>query len=227
MDKHSSILLAVGGVIAAAGGAFMAVPPRRGTAPGWANAWFDAGFACVIAGLLLAGLGLLAHFRRMRQTPPTPEAKGTQRDLTAGAQSPPLVVKIMPHSWFDNWESCRIAILLVELENTTDRHISIARHEVTHEKNGRPHWDHQATNDQRMKIIQEITRRQSDRRYGMPLDNVRVIPARSCVSACFLAPVFRSAAGGSPEFILTVEDDIGNKYIARLPRREPRTYGPT
>jgi hypothetical protein len=75
-----------------------------------------------------------------------------------------------------------------------------------------------------MKIVQEIARRQKDGGYGQPLEDIRRIAARSRSSGCYLAPVARNPAGGTPECAIAVEDDIGNRYLAKLPKREPRTY---
>lgn len=224
MDKHSSVLLAAGGVIAAAGGAFMTVTPTKSSASDWTNTWFSAGFACVIIGLCLAALGLFMHFNRQRLKSSAVGAKEATRVPKAGDPGPPLIIKIMPHSWFENWGPCRIAILLVEVENTTDRDISIVRYEFTCDNEGQPHWDHRATNDERMEIVREITRRQNDLDYGPPLEDIKRIAARSRVSGCCLAPVSRNPVGGTPECVLEVEDDMGNRYLAKLPRRKPRTY---
>jgi len=229
VDKHSSVLLAAGSVMAATGGTFMAVTPSKISAAIWANAWFSAGFACVVVGLALAALGVYLHFRRLHLKSCAPNGEGKKRIPTSTADTlglpvPPMIVRIMPHSRFENWGLCRIAVLLVEVENTTDRDISIGCYEFTCDDEGQPHWDHQATNDQRMKIVQEIARRQNDGDYGQPLEDIKRIAARSRSSGCYLAPVARNPAGGTPECAIAVEDDIGNRYLAKLPRREPRTY---
>jgi hypothetical protein len=221
MDKHSSALMATGGVLVPAGGALMAV----GHATTWASAWFCGGIACAGPGVLLALLGLFAHFRASRKKPSTEQDKPVV-GLGAGvlaAPIQPLIYKILQDTRFDPWGPCRIAILQIEIENTTDRDISISGWQFTCDDEGRPHWDYQVTNDQRMKVVQEITNRQNASGYGA-LEEITHIAARSRASGCWLAPVARNPAGGTPECSITFEDDMGNKYVVKQPRREPRTY---
>ena len=230
MARHSSVLLAAAAVIVAAGAAFMTISPGKSQASVWANDWFCAGFSCLILGLAMGALGLIAHFRRRRPKAPAPVAEKAGHARPAHDQdqtSPPLAVRIRTDSRFEPLGQCRVAAMHVEAENTTDRDIPIAGFEFSCDSEGQPHWDRQVTNDQRMQVAQEITRRQNDQVYGPSLEDIRLIPARSSVSGWYLVPVSRNPAGGTPECTLIVEDDMGNKYLARLPRREPRTYEAT
>lgn len=232
-DRHSATLLTAGGVAVTVGGVFMAVTalePSKTPRSIWANAWFATGFGCLAVGVMLALLGLYLHFRRPKPTSPAPEATEPAPVTAAvrlGPPLPPLVVKILPDSRFEGWQqSIMIAILHVEVENTTDKDILIDGYEFTYDTEGRPLWDHQGTNDEQISVLQEINRRDQSQEHGQPLQKFRRIAARNRISGWFLRPVPRSLAGGTPECTVVVRDDIGNRYPAKMPRQEPRTYDP-
>jgi hypothetical protein len=232
-DKRSAALIATGGVTATVGGAFILVttpapggPPR----PMWANAWFDIGFAGSIAGLVLAALGLYLIFRRQDRT--RPGTRAVEPDPAPapggpGSAFPPLVVKILPDSRFVSWQkTAMIAALHVEIENTTTRDIVIDGYEFTCDNEGQPLWDHQTSADERISLLREIKRRDDSGEHGPRLRDITRIASRNRISGWLLMPVSRDSGGGTPGCTVAVRDVPGNRYLAKLPRQEPRTYAP-
>ena len=76
-DKHTGALWAAGAALIAGGGIFMAVTgfePTKTPETVWANSWFDLGFAFVILGLVITGVGVVVHFRREVQSGSVPAA---------------------------------------------------------------------------------------------------------------------------------------------------------
>jgi len=230
-DKRSAALIAAGSVTVTVGGAFItvtALEPGRPLAPIWVNAWFDIGFACVIIGLILAAFGLYMNFSRQERTLPAVEATEPRLGPATGRLGlPPLVVNILADSRFVSWRnSTMIAALHVEIENTTEKEILIDGYEFTCDNEGQPLWDHRASNDERISVLQEIKRRDECHEHGQPLQNFTRIASRNRISGWFLMPVSRNPGGGTPGCKIAVRDVLGNRYLAKLPRQEPRTYDP-
>jgi hypothetical protein len=231
-EKHSMALLAAGGVMVTAGGGLMAVTavePSKTPRSIWANAWFGIGFTCVIISLMLMLVGLYLNFRKNKRASagervtcsvPLPATN------TPGTQLPPLLVRI-PADWtFESYLFARIAALPVEIENMTSRSILIDRYEFISDDEGRPQWHHQATYKDRRSVLDEIERRDLSQEYGQPLRSFTRIPAHCRITGWLLEPVSRNPAGGTPECTVVVIDDFGNRYLATLPRQEPRTFDP-
>jgi hypothetical protein len=232
-DRRSAALIAAGSVTATVGGAFITVTALEPGMPLrliWLNAWFDIGFVCVITGLILAALGLYLNFRRQERTSTAAKATELGPGATAcGHRSPlpPLVVKILADSRFESWRnSAMIAALHVEIENTTDKDILIDGYEFTCDNEGQPLWDHGASHDERISVLQEIKRRDKSQEHGQPLQNFSRIASRNRISGWLLMPVSRNPGGGAPGCTIAVRDVLGNRYLAKLPRQEPRTYNP-
>lgn len=230
VDTHSGALLGTAAVTVGAGGAFMLVTglePSK-THSIWMNAWFDTGLALVILGLAVAGLGLYANFRKLRTgTSAADAAKPAQVPPTDKPRRPlpPLEVKILPDSGFERWgQSVRIAALHVEVKNTTGKDILVNDYEFSYDTQGRPTWEQQATNDEQLAVRQEIKRRDECQEHGQPLGNFTRINANGQVYGWLLAPISRNPAGGTPECTVTVVDDDGDRYPAKLPGREARTW---
>lgn len=232
-DRHSGTLLGAGGVLVTAGGTFMAVTalePSRISKSIWGNSWFDTGFACLIVGLAFAALGVYLNYRKQRPASadaeragpaPATEIKGPGRPL------PPLLVRILPDSRFEKWtRSVMIAALHVAVENTTDKELSIDGYEFIFSNDGHFSWDYQVANDEQISALQEIKRRDQCQENGRPLRALEQISAGNRISGWLLTAIPRNPAGGTPECTIVVMDDIGNKYTAKLPRQEPRTYDP-
>jgi hypothetical protein len=232
-DKHSAALIATGSVTATVGGAFItvtALEPGRPLRPIWANAWFDIGFACAIVGLVLAAFGLYLNFRRQARTPPAASATepvpGPAADGPASA-FPPLVVKVLTDSRFVGWrQAAMIAALHVEIENTNTKDIMIDGYEFTCDNEGEPIWDHQTSAEERISLLQEIKRRDENAEHGHRLRDITRISSRNRISGWLLMPVSRNSGGGTPGCTVAVRDVLGNRYLAKLPRQEPRTYDP-
>lgn len=231
-DRHSSTLLAAGGVLAPAGGVFMtvtALEPAKIPRAVWASSWFDIGLACLITGLLFATLSLFLNYRRRKSITALPK-KRTKPPTTTGKprQSlPPLMVKIQLDSQFNRWEnSLWIAILNVSMENTTSKDVLIDSFEFTYSNEGRLPWEHQVTDAEQASVVQEIERLYQAREHGQPLKGLTHIAAGNRLSCYHLAPVPRDPEGGTPECKIVIKDGMGNKYPARLPRQEPRTFDP-
>ena len=156
VDTHSGALLGTAAVTVGAGGAFMLVTglePSK-THSIWMNASFDTGLALVILGLAVARLGLYANFRKLRTgTSAADAAKPAQVPPTDKPRRPlpPLEVKILPNSGFERWgQSVRIAALHVEVKNTTGKDILVNDYEFSYDTQGRPTWEQQATDDERL-----------------------------------------------------------------------------
>ena len=65
-------LMALSGLMIAIGGTLMpvaALEPSKTPRSIWASGWFDAGFVCVILGLLFGGIGLYLYFWRKAHQP--------------------------------------------------------------------------------------------------------------------------------------------------------------
>jgi len=232
-DKHSAALIAAGSVTATVGGAFVtvtALEPGRPLRPLWANAWFDIGFACAIIGLALAALGLYLNFRRQERTPPVAGATEPGPGPAGGRPGPvlpPLVVKVLADSSFAGWRhTAMIAALHVEIENTTNQDIVIDGYEFTCDNAAQPLWNHQVSTDERISLLQEIKRRDESQEHGQPLRSFTQIASRNRISGWLLMPVSRNSEGGTPGCTVAVRDVLGNRYLAKLPRQEPRTYAP-
>ena len=76
-DRHTAAFWAGGAAFIAGGGIFMAVTgfePTKTPGTVWANSWFDLGFAFVILGLIVTGIGVVLHFRREVKSAAAPAA---------------------------------------------------------------------------------------------------------------------------------------------------------
>lgn len=65
-------------MVVAAGAALMtveALEPSKKPHSIWANTWFDVGFACLIAGLVIAAVGLYLHLRHRRMPSTVPAGR--------------------------------------------------------------------------------------------------------------------------------------------------------
>ena len=96
-DRHTAAFWAGGAAFIAGGGIFMAVTgfePTKTPGTVWANSWFDLGFAFVILGLIVTGIGVVLHFRREVQPGSAPPAVNT-------AASPPAAIPpaVNPAEW--------------------------------------------------------------------------------------------------------------------------------
>lgn len=233
VDRHSGTLLGAGGVLVAAGGAFVAtaaLEPSKTARSIWVNSWFDTGFACLIAGLVFTVLGVYLNYHKQRSasadaeratSAPMARIEGPARSL------PPLLVRILPDSRFQKWRhSVMIAALHVAVENTTDKDIQIEGYEFVYSNEGLLSWDYQVANDEHISALQEIKRRDENQENGKPLRDLGRISAGNRISGWLLTTIPRNPAGGTPECTIVILDDIGNRYTAKLPRQEPRTYGP-
>jgi len=227
-DSHSSALLGAGGVMVAAGAAFMALAPSKATKSFWANSWFDVGFACLIIGLILAARGFYLNYRRQKPAPTVvTETKLVMKTARLRSPRPPLVVQILPDSGFERWNhSAMIATLQVAIENTTSKDILIDGYEFTYGRAGQLAWDHQATDDEQISTLQEIKRREQSLDHSQSLRELRRISAGDRISRRLLKSIPRNPAGGTPECTVAIIDDVGNKYTAKLSGQEPRTYDP-
>ena len=93
-DKHSAAFWAGGAALIAGGGIFMAVTgfePTKTPGTVWANSWFDLGFAFVILGLVITGVGVVMHFHREVQpgsAPPAVSATNGPPTATPAAADP-------------------------------------------------------------------------------------------------------------------------------------------
>jgi len=77
-DRHSGVLMAAGGIVVAAGAAFITVAALEPTPKPhsiFANVWTDVGLALVLAGLLITAVGLYLHFRRRPESPSPPPGR--------------------------------------------------------------------------------------------------------------------------------------------------------
>jgi hypothetical protein len=155
--------------------------------------------------------------------------KGAWHEIIRGTHEvklPNLIVTIMEDSRFEDWQYIAlIAALHVQVENTTDTDILVKGYGFTYDNEGRPLWDHQASDDDRRSVEGEIHRRLERQEYGQPLINYMRIPARTRISGWYVTDVTRNPSGGTPECTVIVRDDTGNQYRAVLPKREPRIYG--
>ena len=214
-----------------AGAAFMAVTalePSKNSKSIWANSWFDTGFACLIVGLVLAALGVYLNYHRQKPTSTAvTRAEPVTEFARLGPRIPPLLVKVLPGISFERWKhSVMIVTFQVAIENTTDKDILIDGYDFIYGSAGHLAWDHQTVDDEQISTLQEIRQREGSQENGQSLRDLRRIAAGNRISRRLLIPVPRNPAGGTPECTVVIIDDIGNRYTARLPGQEPRTYDP-
>jgi hypothetical protein len=150
-------------------------------------------------------------------------------DITSGEReveaAPPLIVKILDDSQFENWKYIAlIAALHIQVENTTDAPILIGGYAWTSPCDGEPQWDDHATGDEILSIKREIARRDETQQHGQPLRHYARIGPHQSISGWFLVPVTRKPRGGTPACTIIVSDSVGNEYRATLPARSPQVY---
>ena len=155
---------------------------------------------------------------------------GNWVDLARGEHEvkapPPLIVRIMPDSQFENWRYIAlIAALHVQVKNTTDTPIPIGGYAFTSDPSAGLAWRTQATGEEIMSIRREIARRDETQHYGQLLRNFARIGAHETISGWFLVAVNRPPADGTPACTVIVEDGVRNEYRATLRAREPQVHG--
>jgi hypothetical protein len=153
------------------------------------------------------------------------DAKGAWHWIAMGTYGvtglPALIVTLRDSQW-ENWKYVALlAALHVEITNTTNRAILIASYAFTTDNRGLPSWESSATGDQHIEVMREINARQEGHRYGPSLRIHSEVPARDSVSGWFVTAVTRDPAGGTPECVFIVKDDIGNEYPVTIERQEP------
>jgi hypothetical protein len=140
-------------------------------------------------------------------------------------QTAPIVVQIIDYR-FENWHQVAlIASLHVEVKNTTNKDILLQSYGFTVENEGRTPWEHHVSGEDRLSVTREIERRMGRHDPGMPIRKFMRIPAHDTVSGWYWSAVTRIPTGGSPGCTFIVEDDVGNRYQAKIPKSEPKTYG--
>jgi hypothetical protein len=152
-------------------------------------------------GLLLVGVGLLLVVIPLRRR----KSRAKRQEPTS-----PLVVEII-ETQFEDWR--RVAVLIaafrVKITNTTDRAIQVSGYAVTCDS---PSWMFQVTGGERLALQREMAARAQDQRYGVPLRNFSMIPAKESVSGWMITAVSRDPAGDTPECVITVSDDLDSEY---------------
>jgi hypothetical protein len=156
-------------------------------------------------------------------------ANGTWHYLAEGAHEvadvPALTVMIID-SQFENWKYLAlIAALRVQITNATGRAVQLRGFGFTHDPDGEPGWLTTVSGDEQLELGRELHARKERQHYGIPLRNYSVVPPHESVTGWVVEAVTRHASG-TPRCIVMVEDSIGNKYQAVLPKQEAQTYGP-
>jgi hypothetical protein len=132
----------------------------------------------------------------------------------------PLAVKIEDMIWETLNSAFWALALKVDMKNRTSRSVKIVSCESVHEASDGTLVSAQLSDEDSRAV--EYTA--DSKRYFPPLLRYPEIPARRSVSGWYVTPVARNPAGGTPKCIITVIDEIGNRYKLVIPAQEPHTY---
>ena len=131
-----------------------------------------------------------------------------------------LTAKIISRRWENLNSAFWMLAVEVEIKNRTGGSIKIEGYEFTYETSSGILESAQLS-DEDSRAVKHAA---SSDRYFPPLPRYVEIPARRSVSGWYVAPVARNPAGGTPKCIITVIDEIGNRYKLVISAQEPHTY---
>lgn len=253
-DKHTAAFWAGGAALIAVGGIFMAVTgvePTKTPGTVWANSWFDLGFAVVILGLLITGIGIALHFRKEVQPgsaqpaaltadkPPAATSPAVNPDEFKPYQAPlpslelereltPLKMVLIDEDWSLVEETIWVFAIAVQVENRTDKAILITDFSFTNLDDG----DRNTPLYQRFQDIWPEVRRETeylfeahlnDGHSGIFESNIVFSPNRP-EALWYVGEALPPEGGGRPRFTFTIKDSLGNSYDMDIDRRPAQRF---
>jgi hypothetical protein len=239
-DKHTAAIWTGGGALIAAGGIFMAVTgfePTKKPATVWTNSWFDLGFAFVILGLLITGVGVALHFRKEAEpdtTPPVVNPDEFNPSLAPlpppelGRETSPIKMAVVDEDWSLIEDKLWAFAIAVQVENKTDETVLITDISFTNLDDG----DRNAPVHERFQDIWPAVSRETkhlfdahliDGHSGIFESNMLFKPNQPEV-LWYIGEALPPHGGGRPRFTFTLNDSLGNSYDMDVDRRPAQRF---
>lgn len=239
-EKHTATAWTGGGALIAAGGIFMAVTgfePTKKPGTVWANSWFDLGFAFVLLGMVITGIGIVLHFRKEAGPGSTPPAVNSADFEPHHAPLPPvaheremtpLKMTMVDEDWSLVEDTLWAFAIAIKVENTTDKTILVADSTFTNLDDG----DRNVPLYERFHDIWLVVKQETKHLFDAHLNDgyAGIFEPELLFSPnqpevlWYIGETLPPQGGGRPRFTFTLKDSLGNSYDMDIDRRPAQRF---